>query len=210
MGILKQGIFGGFSGRVANVIGSSWKGIAVVKSRPLSVAYPGTADQVAQTDKMTGIVAFAKSILSQIIKPLWDRFASRMSGYNAFVSRNMECFVGGNFGNPQDLVIAQGSMVAVPIVSVSEGAADHVVFTWGDNSGVDPLAFSTDVAYLLVVDHLGNYLGSSSTALRAEETGTVICPTGSIAAQQFHCYLAFRAYNGTRVSNTSYKLLTIV
>ena len=48
MGILKQGILGGFSGKVANVVGTSWKGIAVIKAMPLSVANPKTAGQVAQ------------------------------------------------------------------------------------------------------------------------------------------------------------------
>ena len=31
MGIIKQGVPGGFSGKVGTVIGSSWKGIAVMR-----------------------------------------------------------------------------------------------------------------------------------------------------------------------------------
>jgi hypothetical protein len=92
MGVIKRGILGGFRGKVANVIGSSWKGIAVIKAMPLSVANPKTAGQVAQRTKMTNIVAFAKIILVNIIKPLNDRFASGESGFNLFVKRNILLF----------------------------------------------------------------------------------------------------------------------
>lgn len=68
MGKIKSGIFGGVSGKVGNLTGSSWKGIPVIKSRPQSVAYPATTGQVAQTTKMSAIVSFSKQILSGWIK----------------------------------------------------------------------------------------------------------------------------------------------
>ncbi len=40
MGIIKRGILGGFSNKVANVVGSSWKGINTMRALPLSVANP--------------------------------------------------------------------------------------------------------------------------------------------------------------------------
>ena len=39
MGIIKQAVLGGFSGKVGTVIGSSWKGIAVM--RGLTIAKRG-------------------------------------------------------------------------------------------------------------------------------------------------------------------------
>ena len=67
MGIIWQGILGGVSGRVGNVIGSSWEGIPVLKSRPLSVANPRTTQQVHYRDRLTKLVAIASSINSSII-----------------------------------------------------------------------------------------------------------------------------------------------
>ena len=59
MGVIKQGILGGFSGKVANIVGSSWKGIPVIKSLPLSVANPQTAAQTTQRNKLKGVVEAA-------------------------------------------------------------------------------------------------------------------------------------------------------
>ena len=88
MGVIKRGILGGFSNKVGNVVGSTWKGIAVVKSMPLSVANPRSAGQVKQRTFFKHMTILASGTLSSIIKPLWDRFASNMSGYNAFISTN--------------------------------------------------------------------------------------------------------------------------
>ena len=48
MGKIKQGILGGFKGKVGTVIGSSWNGIAYMRGLPQSVKNPKTAAQQAQ------------------------------------------------------------------------------------------------------------------------------------------------------------------
>jgi len=40
MGKINQGILGGFSGKVGNVIGGNWKGIDYMRVKPASVANP--------------------------------------------------------------------------------------------------------------------------------------------------------------------------
>ena len=42
MGKISQGILGGFSGKVGNVVGGNWKGIDYMRVRPASVANPQT------------------------------------------------------------------------------------------------------------------------------------------------------------------------
>ena len=51
MAKVRQGILGGFRGRVGNIVGTGWKGIAVMKSLPLTVANPRTAGQVIHIRK---------------------------------------------------------------------------------------------------------------------------------------------------------------
>ena len=48
MGTIKQGILGGFSGKVGTVIGSSWKGISYMRGQAPHVKNPRTAGQVNQ------------------------------------------------------------------------------------------------------------------------------------------------------------------
>src|SRR6056297_342110 len=119
MAIIKQGIMGGFSGTIGNIVGSSWKGIDVMKSKPLSVSNPKTAAQQAQRGAFGQCVAFAASLLSVIIKPLWDRFAMQMSGFNAFVSTNVSNFDSDGVVDYSSLVVSKGKMSETPIDEVS-------------------------------------------------------------------------------------------
>lgn len=51
MGTIKQGILGGFSGKVGTAIGSSWKGISYMRGRAQSVKNPRTEGQMEQRSK---------------------------------------------------------------------------------------------------------------------------------------------------------------
>jgi len=208
MGKIKQGILGGYSGKVGPTTGSSWKGINVVKSRPVSVAYPGTAAQVAQTSKMTGIVAFAKQILAVWVKPLWDRFAVQSSGYNQFVKANIAAFINGAFPAVADLVMCQGAMLSNPCTAVAANPAASVTVTWDNAAISDPLALSTDIAYVIIIDDAGNYYGSASDADRAVETVTIDF-VNNLPDGNYIAFLAFKAANGTRVSAASFDAFVV-
>ena len=62
MGKIKQGILGGFKGKVGTVIGSSWNGISYMKGRPQSVKNPRTDAQVQQRNFFKDL----QSLVSQL------------------------------------------------------------------------------------------------------------------------------------------------
>jgi hypothetical protein len=108
MAVIKQGILGGFSGKVGAVIGSSWKGIAVIKAMPLSVAQPVTAKKTNAKARFANVVSLSKDILTDTIKPLLDRSSVGMSGYNQFANMNKACFDHTGFINLSQLKISKG------------------------------------------------------------------------------------------------------
>jgi hypothetical protein len=108
MGKIKQGILGGFSGKVGGIIGSSWKGIAVIKAMPLSVAQPVTVKKTNAKARFTSVVEFSKPILMDVIKPLLDKGAVKMSGYNLFAQMNKACFTSTGVGSFANLKISRG------------------------------------------------------------------------------------------------------
>lgn len=116
MGIIKQGILGGFSGKVGSVVGTSWKGRAVMKAMPLSVANPRTTGQVTQRNRMTGIVHAAQMLLGGTIALCDNPFAGNISGYNRFVKRNV--------GYAQD-----NGTVYANAIKFSEGALGNIVLS---------------------------------------------------------------------------------
>jgi len=205
MGVIKQGILGGFSGSVANVVGSSWKGIAVIKAKPLSVANPQTASQTTNRDQFSSVVKFAKAILVATIKPLLDRIAVKMSGYNLFVQLNKALFDDGGLITPADLVISQGTVGGVvDMEGVTNAGADTVTITWTDNTGEgDSLA--TDIFHGVIYNTTKDEaISVTADVARSVETKVMATPDTWADADVKELYGAFRKADGSRSSNTSY------
>lgn len=206
MAKLLQGILGGISGSVANVVGSSWKGIPVIKSKPLSVANPKTAGQVAQRGKFANVVNFAQLILASVIKPLWDRFQTGMSGYNAFVSANIDLFASELPSPAASLTIADGKMAATSMLNanLTNGSA-LVDIEWTDDSGTG-FKLATDKAYAVCINETQGTVGYVAAANTRDAEGTQITmPAAIVTGDTVHAYLAFLRADGTVVSQTAYK-----
>lgn len=208
MAIIKQGILGGIQNKIGNVVGSSWKGIAVLKSLPVSVANPRTAPQVAQRDKFSQCVAFASSILAEVIKPLWDRFAQRQSGYNAWVQRNIDFFNSTQLITPNSLVISSGKMTATPIATaVGNEGTGNLTVTWLNDSG-QGFKQASDTLYLVQYNSTTNKAIGNDTGI-VRSAGTAIVPVLGEQADSVWVYIAFRRADGTIVSDTSVRNITV-
>lgn len=210
MAVMKQGILGGLQNKIGSVVGSSWKGIAVLKSKPLSVANPKTAGQIAQRTKMTNIVAFAQIILADLIKPLWDRFASRMSGYNDFVQANIALFAAAMPSPVANFILSKGKMAETAITTAVADISDHrLALEWVDDSG-QGLKLATDTVYALGFDaNTGDVFFSAGVVTRADANVNITFPATVLIGHAVHAYLAFRRADGTVVSNTTYKVATV-
>jgi|TARA_R100001530_G_C4320651_1_gene155631 hypothetical protein len=205
MGKIKRGILGGFSGKVANIIGGSWKGIAYMRSQPLSVSNPNTAGQQAQRNAMSGVVFFALQILAATIKPCWDRFAQQMSGYNAFVQQNIEFFDENGPTDYSALVTSQGSLLGQSIdTAQSNDGTTEVEVQWTDNAPTGN-ASSDDEAYVVCVNEDQYMFAQNGGAeTRGDEQVNIDMPSENTSGDNISTYLAFRKADGTIVSNSTY------
>lgn len=212
MGKLNQGILGGISGSVGNVVGSSWKGIPVIKAKPLSVSNPRSAGQVSQRSKLTNIVAFAKPILSTIIKPLWDRFAQQQSGFNAFIRENIDLFEDQAPSPLSDLKISKGKMSGGDLIdALYDSATDTIEFLIEQNAG-EGLKLSDDEMYAVVYNESKNEVISKDSIKERSDTdpGLIDVPDDWDLADGLHAYMAFRRADGTVVGETDYKEVVAV
>lgn len=209
MGVIKRGILGGFSGKVANVVGGTWKGIDYIRSLPLSVANPNTAAQQAQRTKFSGVVDFASETLTSIVKPLWDRFAVKMSGYNHFIQSNIDNWATIFPDVAADFVMSRGSLTGVDNLDGEDGAAANLaLITWDDNSGTGT-ATATDEVYIIVMnENQGNFGVLSGTAVRSDTSAIVTTPTDAVNGDILNVYVAFRTANGFSVSDSSFVFFT--
>lgn len=202
MATIKSGILGGFSGSVGAVTGTSWKGIAVMKSKPISVLNPRTAAQVGNRTRFKSISLLGTAMLSSIVKPLNDRFAQKMSGFNLFCSRNANVFDTTGIFSGEKLVIASGKIGDHEITSLTRPSSNTCTISWNSVPST-PYALGTDKAYIAIVSLEGELIGTSA----AEETragGGITIDCGGVSLDGAWVYLAFLRADGTMVSNTAF------
>jgi len=211
MGKIKQGILGGFSGKVANVVGSSWKGIAVIKSLPLSVANPDTAGQRAQRGAMTQAVAAGRLLLPVLISLFWNRFAQRMSGFNAFIKENIATFQTVGFTSFADFFATRGTLLGiVPTSVVVDESLNTLAFSHADNSGTaDALAGDTVSAVLFNASN-ATWLVLESFAVRSAGSASVGLSGFAAAGDLMKVYIFVGRLDYSKVADSTYTAVTAI
>lgn len=113
MAIIKRGILGGFSNKIGNVVGTSWKGISVMRSLPQSVHNPKTEAQEEQRTNFAVASKLGSQLLDSVIKPFWDKRAIRMSGYNLWVQTNLNRWLKTGIGYNEDVLLVEGAPIDI-------------------------------------------------------------------------------------------------
>lgn len=83
MGTIKQGILGGFSGKVGTVVGGSWKGISYMRVLAQNVKNPRTDAQMNPRSNFALAMAFLKPITNYV--PLPPVRLYRMAGTKKYL-----------------------------------------------------------------------------------------------------------------------------
>jgi hypothetical protein len=205
MGTIKQGILGGFSGKVGTVVGGTWKGIHYMRSLPTSVRNPRTEAQVMQRTKFMVTIDFLKPI-TPFIRVGFKNYASRQTAFNAAMSYNVKNAVTGVFPDYEmdysNILVSRGSLL--PAENADAVAAERSLnFTWSDNSGVSN-ATETDQAMALVYNGTkGESVFSTTTGDRSSGSATLNVPENWIG-DTVEVYLGFISENGSLVANSVY------
>lgn len=211
MALLKQGILGGISGSIGNVTGGSWKGKAYIRTKPLSVANPNTAAQVGQRTKFSVIQSIASILLVAIIKPLWDRFAQGVSGYNNFIKQNIGAVSSLGVVTFANLRTSIGSLTPIVDLALTIPEADaRIELTWTDNTGTGT-AGELDAIFVAAynVDQ-DEWVMDSGSVTRSTGVLNVTIPATWVVGDVVHVYVSARRADGTLVSNSVYATETIV
>jgi uncharacterized protein DUF6266 len=206
MGKIGQGILGGLSGKVGNIIGASWKGINYIRIKPTSVANPRTPGQVNQRNKFTAALEFLQPN-KQFINIGYKSLAIKKSAFNAAMSSVLTSGITGvapNFTvDYPNVLISKGDLKVALNPSFVATTPGQVSFGWDDNS-TEVNANITDKAMLLVYNSTKKesiYL--SDGTIREDGNQEVYIPA-SYTGDTIHMFMAFVTEGGSQVSNSSY------
>ncbi|MDD2197329.1 MAG: DUF6266 family protein [Bacteroidales bacterium] len=206
MGKISQGILGGFSGKVGNVIGGNWKGIDYMRVKPASVANPQTAGQVDQRTKFSTVLGFLQP-LRGFLKVGFRNYAVKMTEFNSAMSYNVQRAIIGDYPDFiidfEAALISRGGLTAALNPTVGSDLAGSVQFNWIDNS-VDGNARPTDRAMVLIYNPTRNeavYVTDGSVRSAGAHTLTV---PNQYSGDTVYAFIAFISADGKEVSNSRY------
>ena len=154
MATYKQGILGGFSGRIGNVIGTFWKGRQVMRIRAATYNDANTLRQQEQRMRFKLINSFIYA-QKELINWGFGAYDRTMSAMNAAVSLNFKSAITGIFPNltidlPK-VILSKGSLPGFEDNIVTSTLPNTISLDWLDNTGTFN-ALGTDNLMVSVVD----------------------------------------------------------
>ena len=216
MGIIKRGILGGVSNKIGNVVGSSWKGIATLRSLPLSVANPNTLAQRTNRNSFSIMSKLGSEVLATVCQPLWNRDAKQMSGFNAYVMYNKRAFDANPLEWVLNPIMSKGSLSA-DLTNAELSANGHSIITTYSTSLQNPQDADDDIAYVQVIHQNNSDPAKPIFAAKAfsfgarRSSGTVMVPKSSDvnAGDKLIVSLSFKSADGREVATSSSQVITI-
>lgn len=206
MGKINQGILGGFSGKVGNVIGGNWKGIDYMRVKPASVANPQTEGQMDQRSKFSTVLEFLQP-MKDFVKVGYKNYAIKMTQFNSAMSYILKNAVSGSYPNftidYANALISRGSLAGVLNGAAASSAAGAVEFTWDDNSN-DGNAEKRDKAMILAYNPAKGeaiFITDGSNRNSGAESLTV---PDSYSGDTVECFISFVSEDGHSVSNSKH------
>ena len=206
MGKINQGILGGFSGKVGNVIGGNWKGIDYMRVKPANVANPQTEGQVDLRTKFSTVLLFLQP-LKDFVKVGYKNYAIKMTQFNSAMSYILKNAVTGSYPDftvdYANALLSRGSLAGVLNGAAASSAAGSVEFTWGDNTS-ESNASATDKAMILAYNSTkGEAIFVTDGAARSTGSQTLTVPD-DFSGDSVECFIAFISEDGLSVVNSKY------
>ena len=171
MGKIKQGILGGFKGKVGTVIGSSWNGIAYMRGLAQSVKNPKTAGQTTQRGFFREVLDIVGQFSKEQLAFLFPTAPSGMTRYNALVKQlaNVATVDGDvksvDLGNINSL--GNAAPADLPEVAIT-AAGENLTISWdGDSANRAEAADEYPTVFVANVTKKKVYLVNSTAALGA-------------------------------------------
>lgn len=212
MARLKKGINGPISGKVGDVVGSSWNGIDYIKSLPKRKK-PATENELKSRFRFALSQAWLRPLLV-FVRVGFKGYTETYEGFAAaksYLSRN--AFEGEGFEtivNPALMRVSYGDLPLSEDIQFEKTNNSELLFTW--NTDKVSGAYPDDQVMLLAYNvekedevNSGNVFFSLTGQFRKTGSDTLsISPDNYSPNKTYHIYAAFSAFDRSSQSDSVY------
>lgn len=206
MGKINQGILGGFTGKVGNVVGGNWKGIDYMRVKPSSVANPKTAGQMDQRSKFSTVLYFLQPMKDHI-KIGFKDYAVKKTEFNSAMSYNLNNAVIGEYPNVaidySKALVSRGNLAPAQGYTVGSDLIGQLQLTWANNSE-ELKGNATDKAFVLVYnENKAEAISYKLNEVRSDEGATIELPS-TFQGESVEVFISFLSEDEKEISNSKY------
>jgi len=150
MAKLRSGLLGKTTGKVANIVTSTWKGINYAREKVI----PSNPRSIAQTrvrDNMRNLVLIGRAVKTVFISSYWDTLVrgTANSGWAKFIGTNQTATQA--LQNLENVKLATGSLEGLPnILFVPSVVGNTIEVRWDDGRSSSGLETDKVIAYAFV------------------------------------------------------------
>ena len=206
MGKISQGVLGGFSGKVGNVVGGTWKGIDYMRIKPANVTNPRTEGQVDQRSKFSTVLRFLQP-MTDFLRVGFKLYANKMTQFNAAMSYNLNNAITGAYPNFMvdyaSALVTRGNLTGAANGAASSPSAGDVQITWDDNSGSGSAQATDKTLIVLLNTTRQEAVFTTAGPARSAGTETISVPS-EYTGEDVEVFLGFISEDGSKVANSSY------
>lgn len=174
-----KGVVGAYSGRVGNVVGSSWRHVDYVRSLPKMTGKKATESQIAQRTKFALAVAFLSPIKDLLNLGYSDKLLGKATGYNKALQSLLNSGISGTYPaltiDYAKVVIAKGSLSNLMGVAWTEPMPGELEVTWAPETN-QYNAFDDDSVVLLMYNKTKNFFSILESASRVDSILSLTLP----------------------------------
>ncbi len=196
MSVVSNPLIGHSSGKIGNVVFSTWKGLDVLKNKPMSVANPNTDSQQMRRSALSQVVSIFRQAPGAI-RAGYNKLAVQMSEWNAFAREVLNNSF--NYATPPtatlvpaNLLISKGTISSTPILTNVSDVSDGTIAVTFATTATDPGQSAGDKAIVVGFNSTtGDWTGGTTAMLRSSGAANIPLPAGWVAGNVTRIYLAF-------------------
>lgn len=194
MGIIRNGILGGFRKKVGSISGAFWRDLNVIKSLPRKSNKPPTQMQLDQRVKFGLVTAFL-STMSEFIEEGYGTDGGSTSAMNdavAYHLKNAVTGLGPNFTlDYTKLRFSKGKLSVPSVYTVDTAAPASVDFNWTLDGADNKYKDATDVINVLAYNPTKNqFVSLRAAAPRSALNYSLPLPLDFVG-DSVHCFFSF-------------------
>jgi hypothetical protein len=204
MGIFEKGYMGGFRGKLGTAVGTTWKGLHVLRSRPpRKRTGPASENQLEVQAKFLLMVKFLQP-LTDLLNRTFKKSAVNMSGVNKAFAENKKAITGAYPDFTVDypkVILSTGSLANGGGPAAKSAEAGKLVFTWTDNSNDAKKTLISDLAFVAAYNgELNSWIYEPKAATRNALSYTL--DVAEFSGKTVQTYVGFMSADGRKVSKS--------